>query len=342
MPAVVVEMEEVASAAELAGESRLQGRALAALAEAVLQHRADAVAARRLVAEAVAVLKDEPPEILFEPLWVAAQVDAWLGDTEEFERWARRALEAARAADRKDLESLVTHGLATSYLLKLDLEQAASLVDRAAELAHASGSVQGRAQTHSARGWLEELSGRPADAEVEFTAARELYAEMGNATREATMTMMIGRAAAEQGDSVRAETFLRNAVRTLKGLGDRGHLCEAQRSLSMVLIDQGRVDEAERIALEARETVGAEDRVSLSTTKLALALVRAAQGRGDEAERLLTEAFEELGVSGLLSPQREVVWHLATFLRARGREDEAAVYEARLAELAPSSTAPIA
>jgi class 3 adenylate cyclase/tetratricopeptide (TPR) repeat protein len=342
MPAVVVEMEEVASAAELAGESRLQGRALAALAEAVLQHRADAVAARRLVAEAVAVLKDEPPEILFEPLWVAAQVDAWLGDTEEFERWARRALEAARAADRKDLESLVTHGLATNYLLKLDLEQAASLVDRAAELAHAGGSVQGRAQTHSARGWLESLRGQSAEAEAEFTAARELYAEMGNATREAAMTMMIGRVAAEQGDSMRAETLLRNAVRTLKGLGDRGHLCEAQRSLSMGLIDQGRVDEAERIALEARETVGVEDRVSLSTTKLALALVRAAQGRDDEAERLLTEAFDELGVSDLLSPQREVVWHLAAFLRARGREEEAAAYEARIGELAPSRTAPIA
>ena len=342
MPAVVVEMEEVVAAAEAAGESQLHGRALAALAEAVLQHRADAVAARRLVAEAVEVLKDEPPEILFEPLWVAAQVSAWLGDTEDFERWARRALDAARAADRKDLESLVTHGLATSYLLKLDLDQASSLVDRAAELAHASGSVLGRAQTHSARGWFEELSGRPADAETEYTAARELYAEMGNTTREASMTMRIGRVAAEQGDFARAETFLRNAVRTLKGLGDRGQLCEAQRSLSMVLIDQGRVDEAERIALEARETVGPEDRVSLSTTKLALALVRAAQDRDEEAECLLTEAFDELGVSGLLSPQREVVCHLAAFLRARGREDEAAAYEGRLAELAPSSTAPIA
>ena len=342
MPAVVVEMEEVASAAEVAGESRLHGRALAALAEAVLQHRADAVAARRLVAEAVEVLKDEPPDILFEPLWVAAQVSAWLGDTEDFERWARRALQAAHAADRKDLESLVTHGLATNYLLKLDLDEAASLVERAAELAHASGSVLGRAQTHNARGWLEGLIGRPVDAEVEFVAARELYAEMGNTTREATMTMLIGRAAADQGDFVRAETFLRNAVRTLKGLGDRGHLCEAQRSLSMVLVEQGRIDEAERTALEAQETVGREDRVSLSSTKLALALVRAAQSRDGEAERLLTEAFDELGVYGLRAPQREVVHHLAAFLRGRGREDEGAAYEARLAALAPSSTAPIA
>src|SRR5205085_8951557 len=68
-PAVLVEMGEVAADAERAGETRVQGRALTALAEAVLQHRADAVTARRLAAEAVDVLGGEPPEIRFEPLW---------------------------------------------------------------------------------------------------------------------------------------------------------------------------------------------------------------------------------------------------------------------------------
>ena len=52
----------------------------------------------------------------------------------------------------------------------------------------------------------------------------------------------------------------------LKGFDDRGSLCEAQRALAMMLL-RGRVDAAERFALEARETVGHEDRVSISTTK---------------------------------------------------------------------------
>ncbi len=69
-PAVVVEMGEVADEAARTGERRLQGRALTALAEAVLQHRADALTARKLVAEAVEVLEEEHPEIRFEPLWV--------------------------------------------------------------------------------------------------------------------------------------------------------------------------------------------------------------------------------------------------------------------------------
>ena len=342
MTAVVIEMKEVAAAAHAAGELRLEGRALTALAEGTLHHAADALTARRLVADAVEVLRDEPPEIRFEPLWVASQVAAWFGDSAEFEFWAKLALEAARAAERKDLEAVVTHGLATAYINRLELEEAAPLVARAAELAEASGSILGRASSLSVRGWLDLLSDRPAEAEAAFTAARELYAETGNTTREAVVTMMLSRTALAEGDLERSEKLLRDAVRTLKGLHDRGSLCEAQRMLAMVLVRRGRLDEAERFALEARETVGPEDRVSLSTTKLALGVVRAAQGRDDEAEALLRESADALATYGLRAPEREVLFYLAEFLRERGRDDEAALHEARYAELAPSSTAPIA
>jgi len=342
MTAVVVEMKEVAAAARAAGERRLEGRALTALAEGTLHHAADAVTAQRLVEEAVEVLRDEPPDIRFEPLWAAAQVASWFGNGGEFERWAKLALEAARAAERKDLEAVVTHGLAIAYLMRLELDEAAPLVARVAELAEASGSILGRASSLSVRGWLDLLSERPAEAEAAFTAARDLYAETGNTTREAIITMMIARAALAEGDPDRAEKLLRDSVRTLKGLHDRGSLCEAQRMLAMVLVLKGRVDEAERFALEARETVGPEDRVSLSTTKLALGVVRAAQGRDGEAEELLRESADALAAYDLRVHEREVLHQLIEFLRERGRDDEAAPYETRCAALAPSSTAPIA
>ena len=124
---------------------RLQGRALTALAEAVLQHRADAVDARALVEQAVEVLADEEPEIRFEALRVASQVAAWLGDDEEFEHWAKLALAAAREAERKDLEALAIHGLVDAYIIRLELAEAEPLVERALELAEESGSLFGRA-----------------------------------------------------------------------------------------------------------------------------------------------------------------------------------------------------
>ena len=340
-PAVVVEMGEVAADAERDGATKVQGRALTALAEAVLHHRADAVTARRLVGQAVEVLQEESPEIRFEPLWVSSQVASWLGDYGEFERWAKLALEAAREAERKDLEALVLHGLVTAYVIRLETVEAKPLLDRALELADESGSIFSRASALSVKGWLELVSEAPVEAEADYTAARALYAELGNTTREAVTTMMVGRAAFAQGHLDRAEKLLGDAVRTLKGIGDRGSLCEAQRALAMVHVDQGRLDEAERLALEARETVGPEDRASLSSTRLALGLVRAAQNRDEEAEKLLVEAVDGFCLYDFRAYEHWALRHLAEFLRSRGRDDEAVVYETRRAALSPSSTVPI-
>jgi tetratricopeptide (TPR) repeat protein len=135
-----------------------------------------------------------------------------------------------------------------------------------------------------------------------------------------------------------AEKYLREAVRILKPFEDRGTLCETQRDLAENLVVQGRLDEAERWALEARDTVGEADWASVATTTMALGLVRAAQGRDEEAEALLREALamtEKRAFSrNLLQPLEA----LANFLRDRGRVDEAEEYERRLAELLPAQS----
>jgi tetratricopeptide (TPR) repeat protein len=341
MTAVIVEMEEVARDAEAVGERRLQGRALTALAEAVLNQRADAAAARELVERAVDVLADEEPDIRFEAFRAATTVATWFSDGEAFERWAKLALEAARAAERKDQELEITMALAERYVQDLDFAEAEPLVERIGELAEESGSAFGRALAWAARGLLENWRGNDAEAEAAFTAARDLYAELGNKPSEAHMTMQIARRAAAQGDLARAEKMLLEAVRTMKGLNDRARLCEAQRSLAELYVLLGRLDEAERYALQARESVGPDDRVSISTTKLSLGLVRAAQGRDAEAEELMQEAIDEMRRNDQRAMERWALGHIVEFLRARGREDAALRYEERLAELTPS-TAPIA
>jgi tetratricopeptide (TPR) repeat protein len=272
---------------------------------------------------------------------MSSEVAAWVGDYAEFERSAKAALEAAREADRKDLEALAIYGLVNAYVNRLETAHAAPLLERALELAEESGSLFSRASALTVKGNLELLNECPVDAEADFTTARDLYVELGNTTREAWTTMMLGRAAFAQGHAERAEELLSDAVRMLKGLGDRGSLCEAQRALAMVLAEQGRLDEAERLALEARETAGPQDRVSVSSTKLGLGVVRAAQGRDEEAETLMLEAVEGFALYDLRALEHWALRYLAEFLRARGRDEEAAGYEERRAALSPSSTAPI-
>src|SRR3954447_6491605 len=336
-PAVLVEMGEVAAEAD----RELKGRALAALAEATLYHRADAISARAFVQEALVVLADAKPEIRFEPLRVASEIAQWVGDAAEFERYAKDAIAAAREAERKDLEALVIHSLVSTYVIKLELAQAGPLVLRALELAEESGSALSRAAALQVRGWMHLVSERPIEAEADFVAGRELFADVGNASREAIMVMMVGRAAFAQGETARAEKLLREAERDLRGLGDRSSLCEAQRALWLLLAEAGRLAEAERYALQARETVGPDDRMSLSTTTLALGVVRGAQRRDDEAEKLLLQAVDGFHFYELRALEHWALRYLAEFLRARGRDDEAVVYEERRAGLAPASTAPM-
>ncbi len=100
-----------------------------------------------------------------------------------------------------------------------------------------------------------------------------------------------------------------------------------------MLLDEGRLDDAERFALEARETVGAGDVSSSSTTRLALGLVRAAQGRDEEAEQLLREAEEMLRPTGFRRHRIAPLEALAGFLRARDRDEEAREVEEALAAL---------
>ena len=174
-----------------------------------------------------------------------------------------------------------------------------------------------------------------------------LFDETGTALPYARTTNSLAHVLWREGELGRAERLYREAIKVLTSLEDRGTLCESQRQLAQVLLEQGRIDEAERLALASRQTVGPQDLTSQASTRMALGLVRAAQGRDEEAERLLREAvdvFSDLE-GGYPKVDRSTFQALVRFLRDRGRDDEAALYEARLAELAGGSapsTAPIA
>ncbi len=333
LPAMSAEMEIVRAAADGATESRIHGRALTALAEVALYQRADVPRALELIEHALAVLADEPdPQARFEALMVRAHVAQWLGDTVAGQRFLMDARDVAQAADRKDLETAATHVLASTAVLRLELERAEPLVARGLELADESGSILARAAALQTRAQLDRVGGRDDDAAAGFEEAHALFVEVGYASGTANTLIQLGRVARRRGDVARAEASFRDAIRILKPLGERGFLCEAQRSLAEVLAVQGKLEEAERYALEARETVGPEDRVSLATTLLALGAVRAAQGRDEEAELLMRDAVAGLAQLEYRAAEVEALEALAQFLRERGRDDVADV-ETRLAEL---------
>jgi class 3 adenylate cyclase len=342
LPAVAVEMEAVREEAARKGDRLVHGRALTALAEATLYHAGDALTARVLAEQALEVLADEAPDVRFDAVYTRASIGNWIGDADDFERHLEEALALAREAERKDLEGLVTERLAQSNLMRLDLEAAGPLVARSLELVAESGSVVARASAEWTRGLYEYVRGDLEAAGEACVVARRLYAEVGLSPNAAAVDVYHAKLLHEEGREGEAERLLREAIPVLKGVRDRAYLWDAQRLLAQVLLADGRVSEAERLVLEARETVTPQDRLYDASTKLALALVRAAQQRDAEAEELLLEALAGFDAFNLLIGSLEALRELTRFLRARGREAEAERYEERLGELAPASAAPIA
>ena len=329
LPAVSREMEEVLAAAIQEGDVWTQGRALVTLAEAAVLREADVKAAEGMIENALEVLEPDDLTGRYRALRARATI-AWMrGDLATEEQVMLEALELARRAGRKDFESEAADELASVYLARLELDRAAPLVEQAILLAEESGSAEARGRALRFAGQLHLYRRELDDADAALQAAREHLAEAGAAWALARTIHFAAWVARYKGELARSERLFREAIRILSPLEDRATLCESQRGLAELLLELGRVDEAERFALAARETVGPQDMTSLSTTTMALGLVRVAQGRDEEAEALLREACDALDAGEHRLHRRDALDALAQFLRDRGREEEAAELDAR-------------
>jgi tetratricopeptide (TPR) repeat protein len=302
-----------------------------------LMREADCTRARELADQALAALDDSDPAARFDALRVRANAAWWVGDLTDSEQYLSEQLAMARAAGRKDLESIAVLARADSHRAKLELDQAEQQLLVARELAEESGAIASRGWVLLTWARIYLLRENLEQAETAAEEAGRLFSEAGAVWAVARAQNLGAWAAWWSGDVAKAEKRFRESIRLLKPLGDRAALCESQRGLAELLLERGRVEEAERLALEARETVGAQDVTSRATTASALAMVRAAQGRHDEAEQLFREAIDTVAGTDFREVVYETLKPYALYLRERGREDEALAVEERRAELFPSA-----
>ncbi len=337
LPAVGREMEAVREEAQLAGDGRLEARALTALADVTLLREADCERAAELADQALAVVDPADLVARFDALQIRTNAAWWGADLTDADRYLKEQLDVARAAGRKDLEAIALRGQADAHRSKLELPEARALLTQALELAEESGAIASRGWIFLTWARIHLLEGNLEAAEGAAEEAKRLSSEAGAVWAVARALNLGAWAAWWSGDIEKGEKRFRESIRLLKPLGDRAALCESQRGLAELMLARGRIDEAERLALEARETVGPQDVTSIATTMSALGLVRAAQGRDDEAEELLRGAVDHVTGIDFVEVQYEVLKPLAQFLRERGRVDEAVPFEERREELFPTA-----
>ena len=337
LPVVRDEMTVLAEQAAAEGDRAIQSRALTALSEVAASLDGELVRAAELADEALAVVEAADHDGRFRALDRRARVARWAGREAEAEDYELQAIEAARAAGRKDHEARAALQLAGIYIGRIEEDKAEPLIDRALALAEESGSIVARASAAQSKGGLHRVRGQYEEAEGWLTKALDLYRETASVSEIAWTSRQLAEVAWKTGNPANAEKLFRESIRLLAPMKERGTLCESQRLLAQLLLAEGRIDEAEKFALAGRETVSAEDVMSRATTRVALAQVRAAQGRDEEAETLFVEAVEIITGSEHCRVLLDVLPPYAEFLRARDREAEALELEARLAERVPTA-----
>jgi len=333
--AVLVEMERVREQAVEVNEPVIEALALTALAEAVLKRDGDIGGARERVDQALEILAEQTdPVARFDALTTRAIVAGWQGRMDEVVLFMERAYSLAMDAGRKDLQTIAAQILAQTHIVRLELDEAELLLTRALELAGESGSIRARIGASLSYGWFLSVKGELDAAETVYEEVRQSATELGIEPSIASALMRLGGVADKREDYKRAEKLFREAVRITTTRGDRGILPDLQAALVRALAAQGKVDEAEQLALavEASPRLDPHFDVTIHAT---LASVRAAQGRDEEAEALYRDALASTGDGfGLL--ELEILEDLRAFYASRGRADDAAACEARIAELLPS------
>ena len=175
---------------------------------------------------------------------------------------------------------------------------------------------------------------------------RETAEELGIEPVLAAALLKLGWLARAKGDLKRSEKLFREALRITSSRGDRGLEPDYQAALATTLAELGKIDEAERLALDARAHAVPEDTSCQIFALTALAIDPRRAGtrrRGRGAVPLGHRRSRASRTCGSSSCIRSSTW--SSFLRDRGRDDDAAAYEARIAELLPrraSSTERIA
>ena len=338
--AVQVEMAKVRDHAAQEGDRVYQALALTALGEASLKREGDAMRARELVDEALEILPPDSDAVAhFDALMARAFIGVWLGSSEDYVRYMERAYVKALDAGRKDLQTIAAQALASRHMILLELDEAEIVLTRALELAGESGSVRARISATLAYAGFLKVRGELDAAETMMEEVRDTAEEIGMEPVLAAALLKLGWLARAKGDLKGSEKLFREALRITTTRGDRGLVPDFQAALATTLAELGKIDEAERLANDARAHAVPEDTGFQIFALTALAMIRGAQGRDDEAEAQFRSAIDLASGSDLSLFELHPLEHLVAFLRDRGRNDEAALYEARIAELLPTAPA---
>ena len=159
-----------------------------------------------------------------------------------------------------------------------------------------------------------------------YQQGQQVFDELGQRHKAAVGAAIAADAEMQAGDPGRAETLLRPAIGTLLELEDRSYTTEIAALLSGALFAQGNVEEAARFASISEDSAIENDIIQLGTWRIVRALVLVAEGKADDAERLAREAVELLADCDSPNLRAEAGLTLSGVLMAQEKGEDAAPF----------------
>ena len=205
---------------------------------------------------------------------------------------SERAVEhARRAGDRTlEVESLVWL-LRNSWFGPRPIDDGIRLCTEVLE--RATGESYLESVAIQVLGVLHAMRGEFEPARELLDRARAIQLDLGlRLAFGAGTAMMGGTVEILAGDPVAAEKRMRDGYEILVSIGEKGYLSTLVGYIAEAIYQQGRFEEAEQAAREARELSAPEDVESQRLWRGVIAKVLARRGEFEEAERLVREALE--------------------------------------------------
>jgi class 3 adenylate cyclase/tetratricopeptide (TPR) repeat protein len=273
------------------------------------------------IEEAIATLEElGDPAGLAEAYREAGKVESHLGRTEQADRLFAKAVENARSSGSRRIESdVLVWRLAMQCWGYLP---ASAGVREATEVLDQRTGGMGEAFALVVRGRYRALQGDLAGGRGDIEAGRALIREYGADFYVAGSGQEHGFSELETGDPAVAEAMLREAYELYEGMSGGPVGATAATMLARALVEQGRLDEAERYARIGAENAAADDVVTQFAWRSVRARVLARRGDLAAGEALAREAVALAEPTDYLEERAGAHLSLAEVLALAGRGNE--------------------
>jgi predicted ATPase/class 3 adenylate cyclase len=234
-----------------------------------------------------------------------------------------RAIALARRTGDDQQLRLLLGSAAEMHLWLGEYQAAEDFYGSALALASSIGDLSARPLLLAELGWVALLRGDVISADRLSVEAAELAEDLGNRRVWAHALRLNGEALLRRGD-LGAAAALDGALAVAKQLGAPAEVAGVRCSQACLALEDGRLDEARRLAREARAPSALAHTMRRVSLAWVLGVAALMQGDLDEAEREFRAELEAAEAGQMVRYEANSLWGLARVSADAGRASEAA------------------